>query len=89
MVPKGIQLVKASGGGKGKEGAKDGDEGTTDELGGRGNQEEMAVAVAEWEADEINWEVAMSAVMAEAEAIEPTFEEAKRWTDWLKWQEAI
>jgi hypothetical protein len=34
-------------------------------------------------------ELAMSAAMAEAEAIEPTFEEAKYCTDWLKWQEAI
>jgi hypothetical protein len=36
-----------------------------------------------------DWEEAMSAVMAKAEAIEPTFEEAKHRTDWPKWQDAI
>jgi hypothetical protein len=34
-------------------------------------------------------ELAMLAAMAEAEVIEPTFEEAIHHTDWPKWQEAI
>jgi hypothetical protein len=57
--------------------------------GDKGDKEETAVSVEEWEGFDRDWEGAMSAVMAEAEAIEPTFEEAKHHTDWPKWQEAI
>jgi hypothetical protein len=49
----------------------------------------MAASVEEWEVTNMGQELAMSAAMAEAEAIEPTFEEAKYRTDWPKWQEAI
>src|ERR1700675_1041395 len=58
-------------------------------MGGRGDREETAASVEDWELLDVVSEGAMSAVMAEAEAIEPTFEEAKRRTDWPKWQEAI
>jgi hypothetical protein len=37
----------------------------------------------------VDYEVAMAAMTAEAEAIEPSFEEAQHRSDWPKWQEAI
>jgi hypothetical protein len=49
----------------------------------------MVVSIEEWGVVDMGQELAMSAAMAEAEAIEPTFEEAKCRTDWPKWQEAI
>ena len=84
-VPKGLQLVKESGGVERREG----DDEAGGEMGGRGDREETAASVEDWELLDVVSEGAMSAVMAEAEAIEPTFEEAKRQTDWPKWQEAI
>jgi hypothetical protein len=68
-----------------------------DEAGGKmgekgdqeGDQEGMAVSVEDWEIMNMDWEAAMSVAMAKAEAIEPTFKEAKCCSDWLKWQEAI
>src|SRR6202795_4458252 len=58
-------------------------------MGGRGDREETAASVEDWELLDVVSEGAMSAVMAEAEAIEPTFEEAKHRTDWPKWQGAL
>ncbi len=34
-------------------------------------------------------EIVMFAAMAESEAIEPSYKEAKRYADWSKWHEAI
>jgi hypothetical protein len=45
--------------------------------------------VEDWEIMDMDWEAAMSVAIAEVEAIEPTFKEAKHLSDWLKWQEAI
>jgi hypothetical protein len=58
------------------------------EIGGR-DWGGIAVAVDYLEVVDKDWEKAMLVVMAEAEAIEPTFEEAKCQTDWPKWQDAI
>jgi hypothetical protein len=83
-IPKGLQVVTEKGGVQKGEGG--------DEAGGEMGEkdwEETAVAVDDLEVVDKDWEEAMSAVMAEAEAIEPTFEEAKRRTNWPKWQDAI
>jgi hypothetical protein len=50
---------------------------------------ETAVAVDDLEVVDKDWEEPMLAVMAKAEAIEPTFEETKHQTNWPKWQDAI
>jgi hypothetical protein len=56
---------------------------------GEKDWEKMASVVDDLEVVDKDWEEAMSAVMAEAEAIEPIFEEVKHQTDWPKWQDAI
>jgi hypothetical protein len=56
---------------------------------GEKDWEETAVAVDDLEVVDKDWEEAMSVVMAEAEAIKPTFGEVKQRTDWPKWQDAI
>jgi hypothetical protein len=83
-IPKKLQVVMEKGGVQKGEG---GDE-ARGEMGEK-DWEETAAAVNDLEVVDKDWEEAMSAVMAEAEAIEPTFEEAKRRTNWLKWQDAI
>lgn len=50
-------------------------------------EEELASAIDEWEGVEVE-EIAMAAVMGDAEGLEPTFEEARRRPDWPKWDEA-
>jgi hypothetical protein len=83
-IPKGLQVVTEKGGVQKGEG---GDE-ARGEMGEK-DWEETAAAVDDLEVVDKDWEEAMSVVMAEAEAIELTFEEAKHWTDWPKWQNAI
>jgi hypothetical protein len=58
-------------------------------MGGKGGWEEMAASIEDCEIVDKDWEGAMFAVMAEAEVIEPTFNEVTCQTDWPKWQVAI
>ena len=88
IIPKGLQVVKETGGVERAQ-REEGDDEAGGETGEKGDREETAASVEEWEIVDVDWEGAMSAVMAEAEAIEPTFEEAKRRADWPKWEEAI
>jgi hypothetical protein len=83
-IPKGLQVVTEKGGVQKGEG---GDE-ARGEMGEK-DCEEMAAAVDDLEVVDKDWEEAMSVVMAEADAIEPTFEDTKHQTDWPKWQDAI
>jgi hypothetical protein len=49
--------------------------------------EDLESAEGAWEAGEKDW--AMVTVMDAAECLNPTYEEARRQSDWPKWQEAI
>jgi hypothetical protein len=50
-------------------------------------REDLESAEGAWEAGEKDW--AMVTVMDAAECLNPTYEEARRQSDWPKWQEAI
>jgi hypothetical protein len=68
-------------------GIREGENSVTMPRGLQTVQGEQAGGAGAWEIEEEDW--GMAAVMSTAEDLQPTYEEAKRRSDWPKWKEAI